>query len=129
MLSGSRCCLAGLVLHGPDFSFPACYMVRDALLDEHWVKMVRDVDVAADESILCRDTVTGMAIVRLNRRATCIVFANHERASHWDPIGLHGGVVTVLFTPVVDAEEFEGITGMDLDGIETPPTPPPRWQA
>ena len=125
MLSGSRCCLAGLVLHGPDYSFPACYMVRDALLDDQWIKMVHDVDVAADESIISRDTDTGMAIVRLNKPATCIVFANHELASPWDPIGLHGGVVTVLFTPIA-AEVFQDIPCMVLDEIETPPPPSPR---
>ena len=81
-------------------------------------------DVAEDE-IISSYTDTGMEIVILDKPATCIVFANNEPAQPWDPIGLHGGVVTVLFTQVV-AEVYEDVPCMDVDGIETPPTPSPR---
>ena len=122
MLSGCRCCLAGL----DNFSFPASYMIKDALRDEHWVKHVQEVNIAADESIIGSDKDTGIAIVRLNKLATCILFSNNERAPPDDPIGLHGGVVTVLFTPV-EGEVFQTISCADVDGIDTPPTPPPRF--
>ena len=118
MLSGCRCCLAGLA----NFSFPASYMIKDALRDDRWVKIVHEVDIAADESIVSSDRDTGMAIVRLNKLATCILFANNERAQPDDPIGLHGGGVTVLFTPV-EGEVFQTISCADVDGIDTPPTP------
>ena len=100
-------------------------MIKYALRDEHWVKTVQEVDVVADESIISRDTDTGMAIVRLNKPATSILFANNERAQPDDPIGLHGGVVIVLFTPV-EGEVFQTRSCADVDGIDTPPTPSPR---
>ena len=120
MVSGCRCCISGLT----NYTFPAYYSIKNALASTHWIKVAQDVDVAEDE-IISSYTDTGMAIVSLNKPATCIVFANNEPAVLEDPIGLHGGVVTVLFTQVA-AQVCEDKPCMDLDGIETPPTPSPR---
>ena len=120
MVGGCICCPAG----HPNFTFRAGYLVKDALADSHWVKLALKEDVAEDE-IISGYTDTEMAIVSLNRQPTCIVFANQKPAQPEDPIGLHGGVVTVLFTQVA-AQVCEDKPCMDLDGIETPPTPSPR---
>ena len=120
MVGGCICCPAG----HPNFTFRAGYLVKDALADSHWVKLALKEDVAEDE-IISGYTDTKMAIVMLNRQPTCIVFANQKPAQPEDPIGLHGGVVTVLFTQVA-AEVYEDVPCMDADGIETPPTPSPR---
>ena len=120
MVGGCICCPAG----HPNFTFRAGYLVKDALADPHWVKLALQEDVAEDE-IISGYTDTGMAIVILNKPATGIVFANNEPAGPEDPIGLHGGVVTVLFTQVA-AEVCEDVPCMDVDGIETPPMSSPR---
>ena len=120
MVSGCRCCLSGLT----NYTFPAFYSIKDALASTNWIKVAQDVDVAEDE-IISSYTDTGMAIVILNKPAAGIVFANNEPAVPEDPIGLHGGVVTVLFTPLA-AEVFEDVPCADVEGIETPPTPSPR---
>ena len=81
MFGGCRCCLAGL----PNFTFPARYSIKDALADPHWVNVAQPVDVAEDE-IISGYTDTGMAIIILNKPATCIVFANKKPAQPWDPM-------------------------------------------
>ena len=97
-------------------TFPACYVVGDALLSPHWLRRKRAED--------CEPFIAGQ-YKPLEFQPLAMMHGNGIIAAQDDYMGMYGVEMTVLAqAPKVTYEE---IPPGGLSEVSTPPTPPRGW--
>ena len=113
-LGGVQCCLPGLGQGEERLTFPACYMVGDALNGGEWIRLATDDELRDDDKWWrC-----------LNFIPQCIVHEDGSPATIDQPIGIVGSEVWVL-AQVRETPDCSEKPKSDLTHVPTPPTPPP----
>ena len=107
-MSGTQIGLSGVGEHEQRLTFPARYLVGDALAASNWIRFASNEEQA--------QTLTWWAFART--RPACILYANGVVAAHDMPIGFDAEYVTAL------AQEqqisYEDIPSGSLDDVHTP---------
>jgi hypothetical protein len=107
-ISGTQIGLSGVGEHEQRLTFPACYMVGQALEASNWIRFA---SIEEQAQILTWWTFA-------QTRPACIVYANGVVAPHDMPIGFDAEYVTAL------AQEpqifYEDIPSGSLDDVHTP---------
>ena len=108
-------CLAGLG-QGPEIgTFPASYLVGDALASQHWIFVL----TAPNEFGRLYEVMEKPTDSTLR-----IKFSNGQLAQSTDYIGMHGDEVEIVITHTVEHDAGTYVApNVDLDAIPTPPTP------
>ena len=118
-LDGVQVGLAGVGQGDQRLTFPACYLVGDALRAnaEHWLRFASAEEAAQ----------TGRWYAPSGFQPAAIVYESRVVAESIWPIGLKGCTVSVLAEdprPTLSEEK----PCADVDEIKTPPTPPPSFR-
>ena len=116
-LDGVQVGLADVGQGDQRLTFPACYLVGDALRAhaEHWVRFASAEEAAQ----------TGRWYAPAGFQPAALVYENGVVAAPTWPIGLEGCKVSVLAQDLTRSEEKPCA---DVDEIKTPPTPPPVFR-
>ena len=106
-------CLAGLG-QGPEIgTFPASYLVGDALASQHWIFVL----TAPNEFGKLYEVMEKPTHMQIK-------FSNGQLAHAADFIGLHGDRVKIVTTGTLKHDAGIWVApSVDLDAIHTPPTP------
>ena len=111
-IAGRHVGLAGVGEGNQKLTFPAWYLVRDALASPHWITM---------------DVPAGFATpYEITFQPRSIIFVNAKIAEPDDPIGLFGPVVTV-WEQATESIFEDKEPNVDLEAISTPPSPGSEW--
>ena len=111
-MAGKQIGLAGVGSGEDVLTFPACFVVADALRPPHWLRYAE----AGDEE----PWIAGK-FVRLEFEPATLIHSNGEAAGPEDCMGMWG--VTMTGTAQKWVETYEDIPLKDLTGVTTPPTP------
>ena len=112
---GRQVCIAGLGQEAEIGTFPAKYLVGDALANPDWIFVL----TAPNEFGRLYEVMEKPTDSTLR-----IKFSNGQLAQSTDYIGMHGDEVEIVITHTVEHDAGTYVApNVDLDAIPTPPTP------
>ena len=113
-LDGTVCILAGLNRFDRDMTMAARFPVEDLLTGQEWIRLATEAEETSEKRWWRS----------LAFRPGTIIHSNGQVAVAGDTLGMYGDRVTVLQQSPV--EQYTTVEVIDLDGVATPPTPPPE---
>ena len=99
-------------------TFPAGYVIKDAMNAPTWIRFATDKETAEETAVAGSDAKWWRLIENFKPRT--FLYCDGTAAFENQPIGLRGDTVQVLAQAVMYPEPKPCI---DVSGIETPPTP------
>ena len=109
-------------------TFPARYLVGDAINGKHWVRKATEDEITKEEEedLLCSQSPGEAKWWRLAElQPQALIHTNGEIAYNDQPMGLTGNTMTACST-ILQTTTYENVPPADdlVDNISTPPTPP-----